>query len=122
MSGADRTAGNYWELPNGEMQNRCPRTFIHENPDDWQDIITTYSSYDKGFLPSQGGIDDQPTMLVPLMATISSALEEERELKRTNKGGTDKAIAQSNGAKGEKVSILNGPAPTYAHLTPPVRE
>jgi hypothetical protein len=42
----------------------------------------TYNAYEKGFLPSSGGIDDQPYLLVPLMATISSAMNEEDDLER----------------------------------------
>jgi hypothetical protein len=122
MRGADRDAGNYWELPDGEKQNRCPRVAIHENPDWWGDVSTTYSAYEKGFLPSQGGIDDQPALLVPIMATISSALDDERELKQANKGRTDQAVAQSQGGKAKPVSVLNGPSPDFAHLTPPKRE
>lgn len=42
----------------------------------------TYNAYEKGFLPGPGGIDNQPYLLVPLMATISSAMNDEDDLER----------------------------------------
>lgn len=80
--------------------------------------MTTYGAYEKGFLPAYGGLDDQPAMFMPIMASISSALDDERELEKQTKQDRDAMVAQSQGHQtGKPVSLLNGPQPGFAPLT-----
>lgn len=79
----------------------------------------TYNAYEKGFLPGAGGIDDQPYLLVPLMATISSAISDEDELERLQAQRKKTMANQSkNNGKG-KQSILHGSNPGYAPVPIP---
>lgn len=109
---ADRDAGYYWELPDGTKQNRCPRHHLKEDPEWWQSMILTYNAYEKGFLPGNGGIDQQPTLLVPLMATISSAISDEDELeqiarnKKQSLASKANAQAGGSGTKGATRSVV----------------
>jgi len=53
------------------------------------------------------------------MATISSALEDERELEKATKDDRARIIQNQNG-KGQPVSLLNGPPqPGFAHIGTP---
>lgn len=56
-----------------------------------------YAAYDKGYLPVSGGTDDQPALFMPTMITISSAINEERELEdaanRRNKNNANRPKA-----------------------------
>jgi hypothetical protein len=89
---ADRKEGFYWELPDGEKQNRCPRVAIKADPEWWSDIAQAYSSYEKGFLPVQGGLDDQPALFQPIMATVASALDDERDLAKIQRDRADQTM------------------------------
>ena len=102
--------GYYWELPNGEKQNRCPRVHIKEDPEWWMDIILTYQAYEKGFLPSAGGIDAQTYLLVPLMATISSAINDEEEMERVL-ASKRKGMVENSRNKGSKPAPRNAKMP-----------
>lgn len=82
----------------------------------------TYNAYEKGFLPSAGGIDDQPHLLVPLMATISSAISDEDELEREQAQRKKTMATQSKMPKGNPKSVLHGGAtPGYAPVPIPKR-
>lgn len=61
-------------------EDRCPRRFIKEDPEWWYDLINHHNAYEAGILPNAGGLADQPALFLPLMATISNALHNEREL------------------------------------------
>lgn len=43
-------------------------------------MMTAYAAYDKGFLPVHGGTDDQPALFIPIVLTISSAINDEQSL------------------------------------------
>ena len=90
--------GYYWELEeDGEFipQNRCPRRFIKEDPTWWSEIMMAYNGFEKGLLPSQGGLDDQPALFQPIMAIISSALEDERNLEEEKRKKQDALVQKS---------------------------
>jgi hypothetical protein len=83
---------------------------MREDPDWWVSIVTTYNAYEKGFLPNVGGIDDQPSLLVPIMAIMTSAIHDEEELDRLTKDRTPVNVPSSGNKQG-RTSLLNGPAP-----------
>lgn len=80
--------------------------------------MTTYGAYEKGFLPAYGGLDDQPAMFMPIMASISSALEDEREFEKQTKQSRDNMVSRTQDQQsGKPVSLLNTPISGYASLT-----
>lgn len=97
----------------------CPRRHIKEDPDWWQSMIMTYNAYEKGFLPGSGGIDDQPHLLVPLMATISSAISDEDELERQQAQRKKTMVNQSKGKGRPQSALHGGPTPGYAPVPIP---
>ena len=106
----DKKEGNYWELPNGEKQNRCPRTYINEEPENWSYIVSAYNAYDKGFLPSPGGMDAQPSLFMPTMTIIHSALQEENEYER-QQAEKMRELADRTNAKSKAKNFAKLPVP-----------
>lgn len=57
----------------GEEYYRCPLRPLYENPDKLPEIIWYYRSYNKGFLPVEGGLLDQPHKLLSCIKVIDKA-------------------------------------------------
>lgn len=81
-------------------------------------MILAYNAYEKGFLPGPGGIDNQPQLFVPIMATISSAIHDEDDLERNTSEKRKTMVASSRGSQGPQ-SVLNGQPTGYAPLPIP---
>jgi hypothetical protein len=75
--------------------------------------MSAYNAYDKGYLPTSGGLDQQPALFHPIMSVIQSSISDETGYKKATGKGRDKAVQQSIASKpGKKpgsVSLLNGP-------------
>lgn len=85
--------------------------------------MSAYAAYEQGFLPTSGGMDDQPALFFPIVSTIKAAVSAEADLAKATDKGRDKIVQQSAPGKGKKpgsVSLLNGPtkedAPGFRRL------
>lgn len=109
----DQREGNYWELPDGTAQNRCPRVHIRENPRFWDEALVAHSAFDKGFLPEAGGTDKQPALFMPIMVTISSAIEDERQWEKATKDRQDAIMRE------QQTAMASGNNPGFARIPTP---
>lgn len=99
-------------MPDGEKQNRCPRTYLKEHAEDWSYIIGAYNAYEKGFLPTAGGMDAQPALFLPTMIVIHSAIQDEQEYQKALAEKRKALVEQTNArsqAKNSGYSKLHVP-------------
>jgi hypothetical protein len=57
--------------------------------------MTHHSAYEKGILPSVGGLDDQNCNYLPIMTLITAAIHAEEQLERENEEG-QRAMADAS--------------------------
>jgi len=58
----------------GEIFNRCPRTYVTPEV---ADLLRLYTHYDKGFLPVAGGVLDQTPQYLAAMSIIAAEVAEQ---------------------------------------------
>ncbi len=56
----------------GEEQRRCPRRPILEDPEYYSDIFYLYRKSEAGYLPEDGGLNNQPAKLMELFREIET--------------------------------------------------
>jgi hypothetical protein len=68
-----------------------------------------HAAYEKGFLPSHGGIDHQPALFQPTMVLMQSALDGERDMEAQSK---ERAMSAAKASRAKQ-------QPKYAKITTP---
>lgn len=86
----------------GVALTRCPRRPLLDDPDFYSEVFWLYQAYQKGFLPEEGGLQDQATVLISSFQVIDAAMsaaEAERERIRKSREAMEKR-ARGMAAKG----------------------
>lgn len=61
-----------WEIPGVIRSKTCLKPMV--GPDEWK-LISLYRHYKNGFLPSTGGVLDQPQVFLEAMEAIETQIE-----------------------------------------------
>lgn len=70
----------------GETLARCPRRPLLDDSGFYSEVFWLYQAYQKGFLPEEGGLQDQATVLIECFQVIDAAISAaERERDRIKK-------------------------------------
>ena len=81
----------------GETSYACPRQHIRENPVFWGHLLRYYGLFQKGFLPSAGGVADQANKAMELFQIVEQAnmdcdrAEAEKRQRQSARGGPPQA-------------------------------
>jgi hypothetical protein len=54
--------------------DRCPRRLLLDQPQDVAEVFWWYQNYRRGLLPVDGGLLDQPALLMECFSVIDSAI------------------------------------------------
>lgn len=91
--------GPYALMINGEVHRRCPRRPILDDPEWFVEVFWLYRQKEKGYLGSEGGLDDQPNKLVQAFQVIDHTVNICTQAKEEQDKAKKRRRALTAGAK-----------------------
>jgi len=85
----------------GQLLTRCPMRLFLDNPTGMSKIMWYYDNYKRGVLPVDGGLLDQPALLMEFIVVIQGAVNtiqsaEDEEQKRKMRAAENKGRRGGN--------------------------